>query len=157
MFSNIVSMRCTFLGGQSLVTFHICHICHVFGINQNISIVILFKVNEYPWMAIFAKPGGLDQGGCGATLVIVFQIMYYLKLYPFPILLKKIPRHFLVLLKLNPFPNLFLQIAENWAVTAAHCFFTGDSGRQSICSLGFIMIVITFIMIVINNHHDCHQ
>ena len=29
-----------------------------------------FKVNEYPWMAIFAKSGGLDQGGCGATLVI---------------------------------------------------------------------------------------
>ena len=157
MFSNIVSMRCTFLGGQSLVTFHICHICHVFGINQNISIVILFKVNEYPWMAIFAKPGGLDQGGCGATLVIVFQIMYYLKLYPFPILLKKIPRHFLVLLKLNPFPNIFNekipryylcrysplnfpQIANNWAVTAAHCFFTGDSGRQTICSLGFNII-----------------
>ena len=31
----------------------------------------LFKANEYPWMAIFANSGGLDQGGCGATLVLL--------------------------------------------------------------------------------------
>ena len=34
-------------------------------------VFVLFKVNEYPWMAIFAKSAGLDQGGCGATLVLL--------------------------------------------------------------------------------------
>ena len=32
---------------------------------------VSFKMNEYPWMAIFANSGGLDQGDCGATLVIL--------------------------------------------------------------------------------------
>ena len=34
-------------------------------------VIVSFKVNEYPWMAIFAKTGGLEQKGCGATLVLV--------------------------------------------------------------------------------------
>ena len=47
-------------------------------------VFVLFKVNEYPWMAIFAKSDGLDQGGCGATLVLLkIPILLLFKLYLF--------------------------------------------------------------------------